>query len=758
MAESTRPSPDIVKTPESKEVLSYRTDKVVGQRVLLEVSKKVSGSTTEFVDPNTGVTPTDVSSEKSFGIVSRDNIFDNLAQSDNTVVDQASNRQRMKEAKVERSRLEQEFQLRAKEFHHVLTGRYEGNDGQQPLKYSQDWNEFFSNYLKVATGKTQQEVKSEHLYDLLRHQYFTGDDAESQTKAFEEHILRMYTTTQRVEDAKSSKTQMTKTVVDRERLTKDLDKIQHIATLFGTDGINEIIAHLLDERTEAFTNTDAYIETASKEQPLDKGEMKLIANDIRDIRGVKDEKGRPRLSDAQKLTKLSGKEYTPQAKQTQQQEPKTEPQQPKPDTPPVNTKQNEEPKSVSDKLKDLQARIEKRRKEMTDKEIAELDRTILNISKYLERFDKLAESVTVDENTGKIEYTQPQLDGVDPTLKEYDELYQSLLAKYEERNNAFEQKLKTTNGVLDVKNVNGALVATYDSSKGVPLLAEASVHSEDDLGRGVMHVPTEHYLGCVFVDINKAKRTVDNVKPTTTAVHELQHFGVAMTDYMLYKDKDNPFASAYRSGRERATELFSADDNRIQTNELFNRDRDKYALLLGRDSSQIVINDLREQLAYLDELHSSFLQRKLDWFSANHDIYNGYSTGKHWELVGNNPQDIETAKKMVAYLQGFYSLDLMRKGLETKLQTEPQSLNEDQKAAIRNLDQIYRKAGGIIGASRTVQQSERLLEELWNTFGEVYPNVLTSPSFDMILNHWESKGAGVDNLRTILLSSVKQTS
>ena len=122
------------------------------------------------------------------------------------------------------------------------------------------------------------------------------------------------------------------TTVDRERLVKDLDKIQHIATLFGTDGINEIITHLLDERTEAFTNPDTYVETASKEQPLDKGEMKLIVNDIRDIRGVKDAQGRPRLSDAQKLTKLSGKEFKPQTIQTQQEKTKTEPQQPKPDT------------------------------------------------------------------------------------------------------------------------------------------------------------------------------------------------------------------------------------------------------------------------------------------------------------------------------------------------------------------------------------------------------------------------------------------
>ena len=144
--------------------------------------------------------------------------------------------------------------------------------------------------------------------------------------------MRMYTTTQRVEDAKSSKTQMTKTVVDRERLVKDLDKIQHIATLFGSDGINEIIAHLLDERTDAFTSTDTYVETASKEHLVENGEMKLIANDIRDIHGVKDEKGRPRLSDAQKLTKLSGKEYQPPTKQDIKQEPKTEPQQPKPDT------------------------------------------------------------------------------------------------------------------------------------------------------------------------------------------------------------------------------------------------------------------------------------------------------------------------------------------------------------------------------------------------------------------------------------------
>lgn len=338
MAESTRPSPDVIKTPESKEVLSYRGDKVVGQRVLLEVSKKVSGSTTEFVDPNTTITTDDVKDEKAFGIVSRDNIFDNLAQSDNTVVDQASNRQRMKEAKIERSRLEQEFQVRAREFHHVLTGRYEGNDsGQQPLQYSPDWNEFFSNYLKVTTGKTQQEVKSEHLYDLLRHQYFTGDNAESQTKAFERHILEMYTTTQSVEDAKNSKTQMTKTVVDRERLVKDLDKVQHIATLFGSEGINEIIAHLLDERTDAFVNTDSYITVASQEQPLN-GEMKLLANDIRDIRGVKDAQGRPRLSDAQKLTKLSGKEFIPQTKQKQQ--PK-QGETPKPDTPPINTKQVE---------------------------------------------------------------------------------------------------------------------------------------------------------------------------------------------------------------------------------------------------------------------------------------------------------------------------------------------------------------------------------------------------------------------------------
>jgi hypothetical protein len=402
----------------------------------------------------------------------------------------------------------------------------------------------------------------------------------------------------------------------------------------------------------------------------------------------------------------------------------------------------QEDKDELEKLREsLGLEVEKTEVSAETKEMRELNEKLKPAAEYLERLDRYAEAIEVDPDTGKIKYEKPKLEDVkDEQVRKYKENFEQLLRDFKDRNKAYMEKLRNDPAILDVQEIAGAIVATYDSSKKLPS-TEGAEHMNDS--RGNLSTASEKYLGLALVDINKASRT-DGVSVETSATHELNHYMLSVSDYLISKDENIDMQSAYRKGRP--TALYGFGKDRIPSAQAVLNDRDKYSVVLGREFDPQ--NDplrIERQLNYLDEVHSSFLQGKEDWFDAQGNVYALGRKGKHWELVGDHPDDIEATKNMLGYMQGFYTLDKIKEGWGKR-----DGLGEGQKKFLQEYDDEFRKIGSLIGTARTVKQAETLVAQEWKSFMEKNPKIASHPDFQAMMDGWE-KGAGVENLRSILL-------
>lgn len=381
------------------------------------------------------------------------------------------------------------------------------------------------------------------------------------------------------------------------------------------------------------------------------------------------------------------------------------------------------------------------------KELEDLNEGIKIAAQYLNRLDKYAEFVNIDPETGFIEYNKPRLDDIsDDRVKGYQQSFTGLLKTFSERNRLYMQQLQSDPHILDIQDIAGAIVVTYDSSKGIPNIGM----NIQDNAREMMYGASSEYLGLAIIDINPAKRQ-DGVTPTTSAIHELQHHSLLVSDYLISQDEALGMQSAYRNGRK--TSLYGSDANRLTTKQAFLYDADQYSKLLGREfDEQVDLLRIEGQLSYLEELHSSYLQRKANWFHAQKDVYSTKykDGGKHWELVGDHPDDIASSKRLLGYLQGFYTLDKIKQTYIRRLEAG-QPIGEGQKKFINECDDEFRKVGSLIGAARTIKQAEFLVSEAWQSFIDNNPKLTSSPEFQSILSQWEN-GSGVENLRDILLN------
>lgn len=382
------------------------------------------------------------------------------------------------------------------------------------------------------------------------------------------------------------------------------------------------------------------------------------------------------------------------------------------------------------------------------KEARELNEKVKIAAEYLNRLDRYAEFVQVDPDSGKIVYEKPKLEELsDKNVKKYQEKFTELLRTFADRNKAYMEALRSDPNILDVKEVAGAIVATYDSLKGVPDVVKGDLSLGQKEFRGLFDTAHDKYLGLVVVDISAESRKKDKVSPTTSIVHELHHYTLSISDYLMSQDEALNMQSAYRKGRTVA--LYGSEKDRIPTSQAFLNDKEQYSKILGREFDlQTELPRVEAQLFYLDELHSSFLQRKENWFNAQKNIYSIKGKGKHWELVGDHPEDIEASKRMLGYLQGFYTLDKIREVWQQRLESG-QQLGEGQKKFLADCAEEFRKVGSLIGASRVIKQAETLVAESWKSFVDKYPRLATTAEFSGMLDQWD-KGAGVENLRTII--------
>lgn len=384
-----------------------------------------------------------------------------------------------------------------------------------------------------------------------------------------------------------------------------------------------------------------------------------------------------------------------------------------------------------------------------NKERSELHESVRVAASYLERLDNYAEHVVVDENNGKIKFDKPELDPIkDDRVSEYQKNFTELLKKFRSLNKQTADKIKSLEGVLDVKRVMGAVIVTLDSSKQeVPTW----LLGDDDNVRGMYHGteknPRESHLGLIVVDINKQKRK-DGVDPTTSAAHELHHHSLSMSDYLMSKDHALNMSSSFRKGRSAA--LFGEHSGRMTTDQAFWSDADIYEQLADRPiTTQADQKQIEHQLRYLDELHSSYLQKKQDWFSAKEDVYTTRKKGKHWEVVGDHPEDVRATKKLLGYMQGMHSLDQISNMWIEKKKSGTE-YGPVQEKFMSEFQKRFLRMGSLIGAARTVKQATEFAQTEWYKIQKEYPKLLKTPVFLSMLDQWESLKSGVDGLRDLL--------
>lgn len=329
----------------------------------------------------------------------------------------------------------------------------------------------------------------------------------------------------------------------------------------------------------------------------------------------------------------------------------------------------------------------------------------------------------------------------------------TLLERFAVGNNRSAEQYRSTEGILDAQVVNGCVVVVYDSSKILP------IGFSSDSERGAHEGPTDFWtkdsdskaqimyrLGLVTVDLNPAKRK-DGVDPSTSLKHELSHHNLLITDTILSEDQQLYMVSANRAGRKIA--LYGAERNRLTTEASYQLDSEKYELLYGRKSAEIQLLDIEAQLGYLDELHSSVLQRKAGWVNAASNVYNnrGGATGKHWEVVGSHPEDQNAARGLLKYIQAVY---LTERALDGFDKSNP---GEGQKKLLVDVPNLMNKICGIAGASRSVLQAERLIAQEWQAFAqsELGQKMINSSHFVQWREsiYKDSPSWGVDGLKSI---------
>lgn len=385
-------------------------------------------------------------------------------------------------------------------------------------------------------------------------------------------------------------------------------------------------------------------------------------------------------------------------------------------------------------------------------EQAELDKEVRQSALFMERLDRLVESIEVASD-GKI--TLPVMPsniestGADVKLEA---VGNDIINRYEQLARGYAEFLRGQPGVLDAQTLLGAVVITFDSSKSqAPILDaqgnEVAVPDPKEKARGRHKGSTRNYLGLITVDLNPSKRSSDGVVPTISAIHELHHHTLMISDAAMQGAGSMGMHSHMVSGSVR--EKLLPNERHLPTDVLFSQDAPAYQELLGREFiARKDVDRIRDQRDYLDELYASFLQRKESWFSTRRNVYRKGAEGKHWELVGDHPEDIEATKRLLGYMQGFYSLETLRIQFDAAAK-KGGILSPIQQKLVDEFADTYRKCGSLIGTSRVVIQSERLIGEQWRDCRVNYAKIVETPDFNDWMVVWE-KGHGVNGLRDLL--------
>jgi len=378
--------------------------------------------------------------------------------------------------------------------------------------------------------------------------------------------------------------------------------------------------------------------------------------------------------------------------------------------------------------------------QLVSPELRELDNNIRDSAAYLERLDMIASGLAVGPN-GKISYaSQASTSEPSEKISEYKKILLQTFDKFSQINNDYLTELKSDPNTLDAIIINGAVMCTYDSSKGTPSTIQDDKSWGFQKSAFVSPFTDKGYLGLIGVDLNPGKGP-NRASPTISAIHELRHHNVFLSDYLMSKDSDIGMASASR--RTQRPPLY---DQILTEDDAIKADINKYRLVMERDN--VSVPDCYLQSAFLNEFHSSFLQRKQEWFYKKSHVYNNYGRGEHWELVGKDKEDQEATKKLLGLTQAFYLLDEAAECYR-KLQAKGQQIGPQTAFILQSFPKSFDEAGSLIGTARSVKQAERLLNENFNDIKSKAPDFMQTAYMKERVSAWQASGAAADNLQDL---------
>jgi hypothetical protein len=385
----------------------------------------------------------------------------------------------------------------------------------------------------------------------------------------------------------------------------------------------------------------------------------------------------------------------------------------------------------------------------------ELNKEVQSQAEFLAFLDEAVSHISLDSVTGKLNYeTQERV--LPHDQQETATEYSNLRAEFQAQNQRTADEIRTLPGVLETQVVAGAVVVICDSFHGTVELPVMDVTASNERGR---HFPTsKQFLGLVMVDINPAKRS-DSVPPQTTLIHELHHHNRAVSDYLLGIRSNVKMITAVREVEN--TELFGRGQAEIPTRGFIKRDSimkdaDQYEAVLGREVTLSEVDNIELQLLYLDELHSSFLQKKNTWFVAEATIYSGLAKGKHWEVVGNNVEDQESTKELFSLLQAVYVIDqYVMPAVNQLAQQQKASGQENGSYVVSMSDQwpkLFYTIGALVGTARSVRQCLDLTSQEWRQFRSQFAEFFqkNGQSLAGIRTQWQNSGIALEKLSTYL--------
>lgn len=367
-----------------------------------------------------------------------------------------------------------------------------------------------------------------------------------------------------------------------------------------------------------------------------------------------------------------------------------------------------------------------------EKSIELLDEQMKKYAEVLENLDTSAFQLRINEK-GSIE-------NIPTSLRPASEnnIWKNIERLIQARSHQAEQQLilmKQTPGVLDAHLLNGAVIVTIDSSQQIPDCIDTKSSEPGTFHRGGIRTQDAHgSITFIWIDINPEKRKHDEVSSTTSLIHEVHHHNYALVNMALALDADRRFRTGcsdffqaqlvhhIRTGereREPRNQIDVLDEEEMD----FLNDHDLFSTLLMKEipfdpkesSFFHAQRDRQYQAAYLNELHSSFLQKKQQWFFWNEKVYSSRKAGFHHELVGDDFRDIDAVKNLFCYLQALYACDVIWKNIDEHSEDQKSRLGPFSKSLYLEFPNIYSKAGALIGASRTVRQAEKFVKGLWES-------------------------------------------